>query len=123
MVRPLHTPQPPAAARTRIPRTAFLAYPEQAVQALARAGLRNPVRVNVAVAAAAGKKAKKRGAKNEGNGGEDDGTQVTPSTLQLQVCSSRRCLCVFNPPLLLLFGGHMLALVRDGAPRKASTPR
>ncbi|KAG1653913.1 hypothetical protein FOA52_003829 [Chlamydomonas sp. UWO 241] len=60
----------------------FSATQTEAVEALARAGLRNPVRVAVAVAAKA----------QGGKGGADAGasTQVTPSSLQIQyaVCGA-----------------------------------
>lgn len=54
----------------------FSATQTEAVQALARAGLRNPVRVNVAVTAVPGA--------GQAAGGAEAGTQKTPSTLKLQ---------------------------------------
>lgn len=72
----------------------FSATQTEAVEALMRAGLRNPVRVNVAVTAAApahpdGKKSNKAAAADgvDGGAGNDGGagaSQVTPTTLQLQ---------------------------------------
>lgn len=62
----------------------FSATQTEAVEALARAGLRNPVRVNVAVTLTA--KKGDRG-KNKGGGVEEAvAVQKTPSTLDLRVC-------------------------------------
>ena len=52
----------------------FSATQTEAVQALARAGLRNPVRINVAVA----------GTPARGTGAEAAGGQKTPSRLSIQ---------------------------------------
>ncbi|KAI8465769.1 MAG: DEAD-domain-containing protein [Monoraphidium minutum] len=63
----------------------FSATQTEAVEALTRAGLRNPVRVAVAVAAAdVPGGAAAAGAAGGGGGGEGGGTQVTPAGLSLQ---------------------------------------
>jgi hypothetical protein len=61
--------------------------PQEAVEALTRAGLRNPVRVAVAVAGAPQTAAQKVGSRRGGDAAGEaagDGGQVTPATLQLQ---------------------------------------
>lgn len=59
----------------------FSATQTEAVESLARAGLRNPVRVNVAVTLAQ----PARGADQQGAAPAPDMVQRTPSTLQIQV--------------------------------------
>jgi hypothetical protein len=121
--------------------------PQEAVEALTRAGLRNPVRVAVAVTdapppapAAGGKKAAKGGG-GGGTGDAGDGGRVTPATLQLQYV-----LCEVDEKLgqlvgargdgvggregagwgsraeLEVRGGHRCQARRRGGPRSAPSP-
>ncbi|KAK9812827.1 hypothetical protein WJX72_004361 [[Myrmecia] bisecta] len=71
----------------------FSATQTEAVEALAHAGLRNPVRVNVAVKAKPMQQKAPAGSQSEGGGGAGGGqadTQRTPSSLSIQytICES-----------------------------------
>ncbi|KAL4433585.1 hypothetical protein ABPG75_000026 [Micractinium tetrahymenae] len=82
----------------------FSATQTEAVEALARAGLRNPVRVNVAVALAQPADGKPARSHESVPAGALDAVQRTPSTLQLQyiLCDATQKL----PQLVAFLEGH-----------------